>query len=132
MESFDKKQFSRDEKIHFQSLLTQSEVFDNFMAKKFPQVKRYGLEGAESMLIVLDTLFRDAAKSNVSDIIMSMPHRGRLNLLAVMLDYAPEAIFSKVKGNSEFPKEFKDASGDVLSHLGTHDFFLKKTLWKKK
>ena len=54
---------------------------------------------------------------DVSNIVLSMPHRGRLNLLSVMLNYPHDALFSKVKGNSEFPKGCL-ASGDVLSHLG--------------
>lgn len=60
VESFEKRKFKADEKKFFFSLLSKSEVFDHFMAKKFPQVKRYGLEGAESMMVVLYTLFREA------------------------------------------------------------------------
>ena len=46
------------------------------MAKKFPHVKRYGLEGAESMLVALDSIFRQANLNKLSDIILCMPHRG--------------------------------------------------------
>jgi probable 2-oxoglutarate dehydrogenase E1 component DHKTD1 len=45
-----------------------------------------------------------------------MPHRGRLNLLTDLFQFSPTALFHKIKGNSEFPKEFQ-VSGDVLSHL---------------
>ena len=51
------------------------------MAKKFPQVKRYGLEGAESMMVALDTIFAKSNDSSIQDIVLCMPHRGRLNLL---------------------------------------------------
>ncbi|KAI8912779.1 thiamine diphosphate-binding protein [Gorgonomyces haynaldii] len=115
-ESFHKPKFSEDEKKYFFSLLSKSEVFDHFMAKKFPQVKRYGLEGGESMMIVLYQLFREASLAGVQDAIVCMPHRGRLNLLTDILKYSPAALFSKVKGNSEFPDGLP-ASGDVLSHL---------------
>lgn len=86
------------------------------MAKKFPQVKRYGLEGAESMMVGLNSLFKEANRSGIEDIILCMPHRGRLNLLTDILKFSPAALFSKVKGNSEFPEDAQ-VSGDVLSHL---------------
>ncbi len=60
VESFEKKTFTLDEKKHIFRLLARSEVFDHFMQKRFTQVKRYGLEGAESMMVALDTLFRSA------------------------------------------------------------------------
>jgi probable 2-oxoglutarate dehydrogenase E1 component DHKTD1 len=86
------------------------------MAKKFPQVKRYGLEGSESMMIVLYSLFRASNMANVRDVILCMPHRGRLNLLTDLLNFPPEALFHKVKGNSELAAGLP-ATGDVISHL---------------
>ena len=62
VESFEKKQFSAEEKKHIYALLARSEVFDHFMSKRFTQVKRYGLEGAESMMVALDTLFRSGSQ----------------------------------------------------------------------
>ena len=61
VESFEKKKFSNDEKRRIFELLARSEVFDQFMTKRFPQVKRYGLEGAESMMVALDMLFRTSS-----------------------------------------------------------------------
>ncbi|KAJ3050906.1 hypothetical protein HK097_008117 [Rhizophlyctis rosea] len=116
IESYEKKKFSDEEKKHIWKLLAKSEVFDHFMAKRFPQVKRYGLEGAESMMIVLDTLFRDASHAGVRDTIVCMPHRGRLNLLTDLLNYPATALFHKVKGKAEFPDDIP-GMGDVLSHL---------------
>ncbi|KAI9199524.1 thiamine diphosphate-binding protein [Polychytrium aggregatum] len=118
IESYQKKQFSDQERLRIYQLLTKSEVFDRFMAKKFPNVKRYGLEGAESMMIVLDTLLSDASKAGIVDAIICMPHRGRLNLLTDILRFPPAALFHKVKGNSEIPDNLP-AIGDVLSHIGT-------------
>nr|KAJ3421659.1 hypothetical protein HK105_002764 [Polyrhizophydium stewartii] len=117
VESYEKRTFSPEEKRYFSSLLTKSEVFDHFMAKKFPQVKRYGLQGAESMMIVMSTLLRESSANGISDIVLCMPHRGRLNLLTDLLEFPAEALFHKLKGNSEFPKEYADLNGDVLSHL---------------
>ncbi|KAI8926452.1 thiamine diphosphate-binding protein [Entophlyctis helioformis] len=116
VETYHSRKFSGDEKKYFASLLTRSEVFDHFMAKKFPQVKRYGLEGAESMMIALYTLFREASVANLQDVVLCMPHRGRLNLLTGMLNYPAANIFRKVKGQSELPDDL-NVNADVLSHL---------------
>ncbi|KAJ7069682.1 Transketolase, pyrimidine binding domain-containing protein [Mycena amicta] len=103
------------ERIH--GLLARSEVFDNFLQLKFPNLKRYGLEGGESMLPALDSLFAAAARAGMSSIIIGMPHRGRLNLLTDLLQYSPTALFHKIKGGAEIPEDL-GAEGDVLSHLG--------------
>ncbi|KAM5543648.1 hypothetical protein V8D89_002899 [Ganoderma adspersum] len=101
-------------RIH--KLLAESEVFDQFLQLKFPSLKRYGLEGGESMLPALDALFASSAQAGVEHIIVGMPHRGRLNLLTGMLQFPPSALFHKIKGGSELPEEF-GAGGDVISHL---------------
>lgn len=105
-----------DKKRRIHELLARSEVFDNFLQAKFPNLKRYGLEGGESMLPALDALFGSAALSGVRHSILAMPHRGRLNLLTDLLQYPPSALFHKIKGGSELPEEY-GAEGDVLSHL---------------
>ncbi|EMD32179.1 hypothetical protein CERSUDRAFT_118815 [Gelatoporia subvermispora B] len=97
-------------------LIARSEVFDQFMQLKFPNVKRYGLEGGESMLPALDALFSLASRSGVEHIILAMPHRGRLNLLSDILQYPPLALFQKLKGGFDIPRNL-GASGDVISHL---------------
>ncbi|KAJ7928025.1 thiamine diphosphate-binding protein [Mycena leptocephala] len=102
------------ERIH--GLLARSEVFDNFLQLKFPNLKRYGLEGGESMLPALDSLFSAAAKGGVSTIVLGMPHRGRLNLLTDLLQYSATSLFHKIKGGAEIPEDL-GAEGDVLSHL---------------
>ncbi|KAF5390875.1 hypothetical protein D9757_004440 [Collybiopsis confluens] len=108
-------------RIH--GLLARSEVFDNFLQLKFPNLKRgfvkkYALEGGESMLPALDSLFASAARSSVSHIIVGMPHRGRLNFLTdpQLLQYPSTALFHKIRGGSEWPEDL-GAEGDVISHL---------------
>ena len=88
-------------------------MVDQFLAKKFPTVKRYGGEGAEAMIGFTDELFDKAAGNTclllfivvccllfidvgVSDILVGMPHRGRLNLLIGLMEYPPVAVFNKV------------------------------------
>jgi probable 2-oxoglutarate dehydrogenase E1 component DHKTD1 len=126
---------AQKKRIH--TLLAQSETFDQFLQLKFPNLKRYGLEGGESMIPALDTLFSVAAQGSyfsilirvhfvqwnrtpagVQHIVLAMPHRGRLNLLTGLLQMPPASLFHKVKGGCEFPEELGIA-GDVISHLGT-------------
>jgi probable 2-oxoglutarate dehydrogenase E1 component DHKTD1 len=104
----EKKQLARD--------LIRSQVFDQFLAKKFGHIKRYGAEGAESLLGFMGHLFHLAATAGVKDIVIGMPHRGRLNFLVDLLKFHPSALFHKMKGNTLVPGGSK-GSGDVLSHL---------------
>jgi probable 2-oxoglutarate dehydrogenase E1 component DHKTD1 len=125
----------RKKRIH--ELLAHSETFDQFLQLKFPNLKRYGLEGGESMIPALDALFSTAARGSkrfhfsvlgvfahlgfviagVDHIVLAMPHRGRLNLLAGLLQLSPASLFHKIKGGYEIPEEL-GAVGDVISHLG--------------
>ncbi|KZT69995.1 2-oxoglutarate dehydrogenase, E1 component [Daedalea quercina L-15889] len=104
------------EKKRIHALLVRSETFDQFLQLKFPNLKRYGLEGGESMLPALDALFASAARAGVENIVLGMPHRGRLNLLTDLLQYSSAALFHKIKGGYEIPEDL-GASGDVISHL---------------
>lgn len=71
------------------------------------------------MIPALDTIFKSAVAQGISHIVIGMPHRGRLNLLEVLLEYKARHLFWKVKGNPEFDVDKFDGIGDVLSHLGT-------------
>ncbi|KAG7281034.1 hypothetical protein CRUP_016666 [Coryphaenoides rupestris] len=110
-EELRKQTFSAEEKRRLAAIMLESQEFDHFLATKFATVKRYGGEGAESMMGFFDELFHQSARSGVTDIIIGMPHRGRLNLLAGLLKCPPE-----MRGQSEFPAG-SPAAGDVLSHL---------------
>ncbi|KAH7905206.1 thiamine diphosphate-binding protein [Hygrophoropsis aurantiaca] len=101
------------QRIH--ALLARSETLDTFLAAKFPSLKRYALEGAESMLPALEALFACAARAGLSNIILAMPHRGRLNLLVGLLGYDPRALFWKVRGGGEVELGLGagDMGGDV-------------------
>lgn len=98
-------------------LLLESQAFDVFLSKKFGTVKRYGAEGAESMMVFFDWLFEGAGLRGVRDMIVCMPHRGRLNLLTGLLRLPSEALFHKMQGKAEFV-EGAPSTGDVISHLG--------------
>ncbi|KAI1888053.1 hypothetical protein AGOR_G00181090 [Albula goreensis] len=115
-EELKKESFSPEERRQLARLMLESQEFDHFLGTKFATVKRYGGEGAESMMGFFYELFRLAAYSGVTDVIMGMPHRGRLNLLTGLLQFPPELMFRKMRGLSEFP-ENSPSIGDVLSHL---------------
>lgn len=110
------KSFSAEERRLLAKIMLESQEFDHFMATKFATVKRYGGEGAESMMGFFYELFHQSAHSGVTDIVIGMPHRGRLNLLTGLLKFPPELMFRKMSGLSEFP-DTSPAIGDVLSHL---------------
>lgn len=115
-EELKKKSLSAEEKRQLAKVMLESQEFDHFLATKFATVKRYGGEGAESMLGFFYELFYQANHSGVTDIVIGMPHRGRLNLLTGLLKFPPELMFRKMRGLSEFP-DTSPAIGDVLSHL---------------
>ncbi|XP_070763323.1 2-oxoadipate dehydrogenase complex component E1 [Enoplosus armatus] len=115
-EELKKKSFSTEERRQLAKIMLESQEFDHFLATKFATVKRYGGEGAESMMGIFYELFYQSAHSGVTDIVIGMPHRGRLNLLTGLLKFPPELMFRKMRGLSEFP-DTSPAIGDVLSHL---------------
>ncbi|CAH0552068.1 unnamed protein product [Brassicogethes aeneus] len=116
MEELQYVELDSETKVKLATNLLLSQNFDNFLAKKFPGLKRYGGEGAESMMGFFHETFRLAALDDIEQVVLGMPHRGRLNLLTCLLNFPPARMFSKIKGNSDFPAKYQ-GSGDVLSHL---------------
>lgn len=123
----------RTDQYNIAELLLEAEAFDQFLASKFPTVKRYGCSGADSMLVVLDETLRlchlgtseldemTRAIGRIDDVIIGSPHRGRLSMLACVLGFEPTAIFNKMLGESELDlSKAWMAKGDVLSHLSTN------------
>ncbi|XP_055535959.1 probable 2-oxoglutarate dehydrogenase E1 component DHKTD1 homolog, mitochondrial [Wyeomyia smithii] len=99
-------------------LLLKSQAFDNFLAVKFPTVKRYGGEGAESIMAFYRQLFICAADADIKNVVVGMPHRGKLNVLTTLFQTRPAKIFRKFKGLPEFPADAK-AMCDIASHFHT-------------
>lgn len=123
----------RTDQFNIAELLLEAEAFDQFLASKFPTVKRYGCSGSDSMLVVLDETLRlchlgtddldemTRAIGRIDDVIIGSPHRGRLSMLACVLGFEPTAIFNKMLGESELDlSKAWMAKGDVLSHLSTN------------
>ncbi|XP_057340582.1 probable 2-oxoglutarate dehydrogenase E1 component DHKTD1 homolog, mitochondrial [Microplitis mediator] len=96
--------------------MLKSQAFDDFLAVKFVTFKRYSGEGAESMMAFLHEFFKLTAQNELENIILCMPHRGRLNVLTGMLKFPPEKLFRKIRGLPEFPNGVQ-ATGDVPSHF---------------
>ncbi|XP_001650884.2 probable 2-oxoglutarate dehydrogenase E1 component DHKTD1 homolog, mitochondrial [Aedes aegypti] len=106
------------DKKEIAELLLKSQAFDNFLATKFPTVKRYGGEGAESIMAFYRQLFLCAAEADLSNIVVGMPHRGKLNVLTTLFQTRPVKIFRKFKGLPEFPADAK-AMCDIANHFNT-------------
>ncbi len=96
--------------------LNAAEAFERFIHTKYIGHKRFSLEGAESVIPLLDAVLSDAAEQEAEEIVMGMAHRGRLNVLANILNKPYEAIFSEFEGNID--PNTTQGSGDVKYHLG--------------
>ncbi|KAM0749510.1 2-oxoglutarate dehydrogenase, E1 component [Meredithblackwellia eburnea MCA 4105] len=100
-------------------LLARSEGFDFWAAKRFPNVKRYGLEGGEAMMVAVGVLLDLARQADVREVVLAMPHRGRLNLLTQLLDLDMRLVVRKMRGLPTLPPTLPSPTftDDVLSHL---------------
>jgi 2-oxoglutarate dehydrogenase E1 component len=96
--------------------VTEAEVFEQFLAKKFVNAKRFSLEGAESLIPLLDRMIERAARSDVSEIVIGMAHRGRLNVLANVLEKPASQIFAEFLDKQSGSEDA--GAGDVKYHLG--------------
>ncbi len=97
--------------------LTAAEGFEKFLATKFVGVKRFGLEGGESMIPALEAALARAAVSGLREVVIGMAHRGRLNMLTNFLGKSFVAMFAEFQGTSAYPDSFQ-GTGDVKYHLG--------------
>ncbi|MGH1478168.1 MAG: 2-oxoglutarate dehydrogenase E1 component [Geminicoccales bacterium] len=97
--------------------LTEAEGFERFLHVKFPGTKRFGLDGGESTVPALETIIQKSAEFGVDEIVIGMPHRGRLNVLANVMGKSYTAIFSEFQGGVVVDDVL--GSGDVKYHLGT-------------
>ena len=97
--------------------LTETEGFEQFLHVKFPGTKRFGLDGGESAIPCLETIIRTAAELGGEEIVIGMPHRGRLNVLANVMGKPYAAILSEFQGKAVVDEVL--GSGDVKYHLGT-------------
>ena len=118
IEGLDKEiSFTREGKRAILNKLVEAEGFEKFCDVKFTGTKRFGLDGAESMIPALEQIIKRGGALGVKDIAFGMAHRGRLNVLAHVMAKPHRAIFHEFKGGSSSPDD-ADGSGDVKYHLG--------------
>ena len=98
------------------SRLTQAEEFEHFLQARFVGQKRFGLEGLESFIVVLDETLERAANGSAVEAVIGMAHRGRLNVLANIVGKSMAQVFSEFEGETD--PESVQGSGDVKYHLG--------------
>jgi 2-oxoglutarate dehydrogenase E1 component len=109
--------FTKEGKIAILKKLIEGEGFEKFLHRRFPGTKRFGLDGGESMVPALEQIIKRGGALGVKDIVVGMPHRGRLNVLAAVMGKPYQVIFHEFQGGSSLPSDV-EGSGDVKYHLG--------------
>jgi len=109
--------FTKEGKRAILNKLVEAEGFEKFFDVKYTGAKRFGLDGAESMIPALEQIIKRGGALGVKEIAVGMSHRGRLNVLSQVMGKPHRVIFHEFKGGSASPDEV-DGSGDVKYHLG--------------
>jgi 2-oxoglutarate dehydrogenase E1 component len=118
IEGFDKEiTFTREGRKAILNKMVEAEGFEKFLHVKYMGTKRFGLDGGESLIPAMEQIIKRGGSLGVQDIIIGMPHRGRLSVLANVMQKPYRAIFNEFQGGS-FKPEDVDGSGDVKYHLG--------------
>ena len=108
--------FTNNGKKAILNTIIKAEGFEKFLAKKFIGTKRFGLDGGESLVPALEQIIKRGGQLGVKEIKIGMPHRGRLNVLANVLQKSYKRIFNEFAG--ELDSKSEDSAGDVKYHLG--------------
>jgi 2-oxoglutarate dehydrogenase E1 component len=109
--------FTREGRRAILMKLIEAEGFEKFCDLKFTGTKRFGLDGAESLIPALEQIIKRGGNLGVKEIVLGMPHRGRLNVLTQVMGKPHRALFHEFKGGSANP-DAVEGSGDVKYHLG--------------
>jgi 2-oxoglutarate dehydrogenase E1 component len=109
-------EFSKAAKHRILESLNSAESFEKFLATKYVGTKRFGLEGSESAITILDEVLSQSADAGVQAAVLGMAHRGRLNVLANIMGKSFDQIFKEFEGHLD-PSSVQ-GSGDVKYHLG--------------
>src|SRR5262249_28705711 len=108
--------FDRARKIRILKCLHYAELFERFLHTRYSGQKRFSLEGAETLIPLLETIVEKAPGMGVREIVLGMAHRGRLNVLANTLRKPYQAVFAQFE--DKYLPETMDGDGDVKYHLG--------------
>jgi 2-oxoglutarate dehydrogenase E1 component len=109
--------FTREGKRAILNKLIEADGFEKFLDVKYTGTKRFGLDGAESLVPALEQIIKRGGNLGVREIAFGMAHRGRLNVLTQVLGKPHRVLFHEFKGGSATPDEV-EGSGDVKYHLG--------------
>lgn len=107
-------QFKTEEKLTILERLSAAEGLENYLARKFAGAKRFGLEGGESFIPMVNELVQRGGNAGIVEVVIGMAHRGRLNLLVNILGKNPAELFDEFEGKTFNAK----GSGDVKYHQG--------------
>ncbi|HMQ41078.1 MAG TPA: 2-oxoglutarate dehydrogenase E1 component [Paracoccus sp. (in: a-proteobacteria)] len=110
-------QFTQNGRRAILNKLVEAEGFEKFLHVKYMGTKRFGLDGGESLIPAMEQIIKRGGALGVQEIVFGMPHRGRLSVLANVMNKPYRAIFHEFQGGSFKPDEV-DGSGDVKYHLG--------------
>ncbi len=110
-------QLERDQQLRILTRLTDATMFEEFIQKKYPGAKSFSLEGAESLVPLLEMAIERAGDQRIEEIVIAMAHRGRLNILANIMGKDPAQIFREYEDKN--PDAYT-GRGDVKYHLGYH------------
>ncbi|HPR33837.1 MAG TPA: 2-oxoglutarate dehydrogenase E1 component, partial [Prolixibacteraceae bacterium] len=113
--SRNREEYSKEQRIHIWDHLKQAVGFEAFIHKKFVGQKRFSLEGSETTIPALDALIEKGAETGIHEFVFGMAHRGRLNVLANIMQKSYAQIFREFFGKSY---EGAISLGDVKYHLG--------------
>ena len=111
-------QFTKEGRRAILNKLVEAEGFEKFLHVKYMGTKRFGLDGAEALIPAMEQIIKRGGSLGIEEIIIGMPHRGRLSVLANVMSKPFRAIFNEFQGGSYKPEDV-DGSGDVKYHLGT-------------
>ncbi len=106
----------REEQKRILAKLNQAEAFEHFLQTKYVGQKRFSLEGGEAVIPMVDAVIDSAARAGLDEVVIGMPHRGRLNVLANIVGKSYGQIFREFEGNVD--PSTVHGSGDVKYHLG--------------
>ncbi|WP_299688994.1 2-oxoglutarate dehydrogenase E1 component [uncultured Tateyamaria sp.] len=109
--------FTREGRKAILNKMVEAEGFEKFLHVKYMGTKRFGLDGGESLIPAMEQIIKRGGALGLRDIVIGMPHRGRLSVLANVMAKPYKAIFNEFQGGS-FKPEDVDGSGDVKYHLG--------------
>ncbi|WP_370326441.1 multifunctional oxoglutarate decarboxylase/oxoglutarate dehydrogenase thiamine pyrophosphate-binding subunit/dihydrolipoyllysine-residue succinyltransferase subunit [Euzebya sp.] len=109
-------ELSSEDQKRILTMLNEAEAFERFLGTKYLGQKRFSLEGSESLIPMLDALLTTAVEQELSEAVIGMAHRGRLNVLANILGKSYDKIFSEFEG--DISPDTVQGSGDVKYHLG--------------